>query len=246
MDEKINDVLGFLGLNKNEIEVYLCLVKRGSASPLDISKETKIHRSNVYDLLRNLMDKGFISESVKDGKKLFMALGPGKIEEYYSMKKKEIESALGQLKKFKPNFMNEEEVVLSRGVLSVRESLLELFHEKKDIHIYGFPDEFFEVVGFGFLEDFNKSRIVEGINLSVLSNGFKGVVLRRLNRKEFTHLRCLDDESESLVSMMICGEVVLIIVFEDIPTVIKIRSKEIAGMYLKYFKVLWENAREVV
>ena len=59
MDEKnIIETLESVGVHKTEILVYLELIKAGCASAHDISKRTKIHSSNVYDILEKLLKKG--------------------------------------------------------------------------------------------------------------------------------------------------------------------------------------------
>ncbi|MCK5630725.1 MAG: TrmB family transcriptional regulator, partial [Nanoarchaeota archaeon] len=47
-----------LGLNKTESNIYLQLIKKGSLTAIEISKETKIHRRTIYDNLNILINKG--------------------------------------------------------------------------------------------------------------------------------------------------------------------------------------------
>jgi len=39
------------GLTKNESRVYITLLRLGSATVVAITKESKVHRVNVYDVL---------------------------------------------------------------------------------------------------------------------------------------------------------------------------------------------------
>jgi len=53
-----------LGLNDNEREVYLAVLKAGKASPARIAKETSINRTTVYSVSRKLMSLGLIGEDL--------------------------------------------------------------------------------------------------------------------------------------------------------------------------------------
>lgn len=53
-----------LGLNDNEREVYLALLKAGKASPARISKETGINRTTVYSISKKLASLGLVGEDL--------------------------------------------------------------------------------------------------------------------------------------------------------------------------------------
>lgn len=55
---------GRLGLNDNEREVYLAVLKAGKASPARIAKETAINRTTVYSVSRKLISLGLIGEDL--------------------------------------------------------------------------------------------------------------------------------------------------------------------------------------
>ena len=52
------------GFTKNESKIYEYLSKKGPEKALVISKKTKIPRTEIYHLLRNLRDKGAIEQSI--------------------------------------------------------------------------------------------------------------------------------------------------------------------------------------
>ena len=91
MNENILNLLKDIGLTQREAEVYIALLKMGKSSVLDISKNVKIHRTNIYDNLENLyanlgvdynvgdLDLGFTSGiSSQDKKKLIANIGLNK------------------------------------------------------------------------------------------------------------------------------------------------------------------------
>ena len=73
--------LELIGLGKNESKTYIALVKLGSASASQISKQAEVHRVNIYDTLEKLQKKGLIASTIKSNKKYFEATHPKIIED---------------------------------------------------------------------------------------------------------------------------------------------------------------------
>lgn len=79
----MEEVLKSLGLSKNESEIYSFLIRSGENSAGQIIEKTKIHRRNVYDTLSRLVDKGFVSQVTKSGKKFYESTSPDYIVSLY-------------------------------------------------------------------------------------------------------------------------------------------------------------------
>ncbi len=58
LSQDVERLLGELGLSANEVRVYLLLAKSGPLRAMEISKNLKIHKVEVYRFLRNLENKG--------------------------------------------------------------------------------------------------------------------------------------------------------------------------------------------
>ena len=65
----IKGTLKNLGLTNNEVEVYLTLLNKGELSVNEIGMKSGLHRQVCYDALDRLLEKGFVSYILKDGKK---------------------------------------------------------------------------------------------------------------------------------------------------------------------------------
>ncbi len=75
MDENLLSMLKRLGLSQYEALAYLTLLRKGALSSMEIVREAGIPQPRIYDVLRNLEDKGLISSS--DGKpRLYTAEDP--------------------------------------------------------------------------------------------------------------------------------------------------------------------------
>lgn len=68
--------LRFLGLQPEEIKIYLNLLQFGTSSVAQVSRLTKIGRVNCYHHIEKLLNKGLISQSQKSKIKAFTAENP--------------------------------------------------------------------------------------------------------------------------------------------------------------------------
>ncbi len=64
------------GLTQNEARVYIYLLQNGEASPSQIAKGTGIQRTNSYNVLRTLKEKGLIEAGEKRKKEVFFPINP--------------------------------------------------------------------------------------------------------------------------------------------------------------------------
>ena len=85
------------GLTDREIEVYLGLLKLGTASVQDISRKSNVYRTYAYEILNSLKEKGLVSYVIKSGKKYFEVAQPGKLINILKDKEVKIRSILPNL-----------------------------------------------------------------------------------------------------------------------------------------------------
>ncbi len=85
----INTTLEKIGLNEKEIKLYLTLLKYGKMKPTALAATTKISRPLVYNLAKNLLSKGFISEDISGKITHFTPLPPKSLEKLIDEAKRE-------------------------------------------------------------------------------------------------------------------------------------------------------------
>lgn len=68
--ENILQQLKKLGFNEYEAKSYVSLVKQGTVTAYQVSKDSGIPRARIYDVLSSLVEKGIVlKEEIKDGTK---------------------------------------------------------------------------------------------------------------------------------------------------------------------------------
>ena len=99
MHNNLEKSLEFLGLKKEEIQIYLCCLEFWNLATSSISRITKIGRVNCYHYIEKLLIKWFLLSSKKNGTKIFSAEAP----EIFLNKEKE---RLNIVKDILPNLLS--------------------------------------------------------------------------------------------------------------------------------------------
>ena len=84
---KIESKLYTLGLNENEVKLYLMLLKVGEATGYQLAKQTKLTQPSVLFVLDKLRTKGLVLKSPRDNKHIYVAKDP---RDFLEQKKKEV------------------------------------------------------------------------------------------------------------------------------------------------------------
>ena len=116
-----------IGLNKNEVKIYLTLLKLGSAQAGKISKEAQINRTTTYDGLERLIEKGLVTYIIEANKKVFRPVSPQIILDQLKEKQKIVEETLPELNKlFKESKEKEESNIYKgrKGIKSILNDIL--------------------------------------------------------------------------------------------------------------------------
>jgi len=239
MEEKIKEFLNSIGLGKNEAKIYLALLRKEASSVLEISKITKIHRSNIYDSLNNLINHGLVYEINSEGRKLFYARPLKSLLDY--VKHKEIE-----LKEIINNFevanLIDRKVGISKGKFALKQALMSLLEPGKPIVVYGIPKFAIETIG-PILKEFHKERIKRKIPMRHIYNQNAQERIKQLNKMKYTEAKHLSEKYDSLVSTNLAGDKVILIIWDKELSVIEIIDKNIAESYKNYAEILWSKAR---
>lgn len=90
----LNHYLQQLGFTDNEIAVYLCIQEGGKLSPVDISRITKINRTTVYSVAKELVKKAVIIEDLGGNSLYYSALSPDELRSLYRAQESELKAKI--------------------------------------------------------------------------------------------------------------------------------------------------------
>lgn len=79
----LEQLLKQLGFGEKEISIYLCILEHGKLSAATVARLTKINRTTVYSVAKELISKGVITEDIGGVNRYYAALPIDEIREVY-------------------------------------------------------------------------------------------------------------------------------------------------------------------
>lgn len=236
------EILEEIGLTKNEVKVYICLIELGSASATQLLQKSGLHRAVVYDLLERLIEKGLASFVIKGKKKYFEATNPKRlleIERQREVKLKEILPQLVGLSKFKSKL----EVKIYKGTEGLKTVFEDLIgSHAKEWLVIGSSGSTIKILPY-YLQHFQKRRAKLGIITKALMINNDGGRRRgeELKRLKYTEVKYLPKNITSPTVIQIYDDkTVLHSNSSETPFVIVIDNLDITNSFKEYFQTLWK------
>ena len=242
---EIEETLKEIGLIEEEIKVYLILLKFGSSLASKVSKETKINRSHVYQLLERLITKGFVSYVIKENRKYFSAVNPEKIIEIIKEKEQKLKDILPNLLSL-ACFENEKPMVeIFEGKEGIKTILNDILKTKEEWLAFGSSGKGQEVLSF-YAEHWEKEREKLKISLrGILDSSESGLKRgKEIAKRKYTKIRHAKDKYSNPSSTWIYGDKLAFVIWsKEHSFAIRMISKEIANNFKKHFEILWKNVK---
>ncbi|MDO8740539.1 MAG: helix-turn-helix domain-containing protein [Candidatus Woesearchaeota archaeon] len=194
----MEEIFKELGLSDKEIKAYLKLLELGQATTQRLSEVTAINRITLYDILRYLIEKGFVGYTIIDKVKYFYATPPRNVLNMLKEKERKFVSILPELESKmeiigkRPTFQLFEG---KEGINTVNEDVL---REKNEILAYGSSQIINKIIKYQAI-DFMKKRIKNKIKWKGISDsGFKEhIFFEKPEYKKITVLK-VDDSFKNI------------------------------------------------
>lgn len=241
------EILKNLGLIENEIKVFLLLVKRGSSLASDIAKESGLHRTHTYDILKSLISKSIVSYIIRENRKYFQAINPEQLESLFEDKEDEFRKSQEKLKflikelkeissVYKPSLL----VSVYEGQKGFKALLEDIIRRKQDYLIIGYNPRAEESLKY-FLPGFYQRRIKAKIHRkAIVDPTFRGGTW--IEKQKLQEIRFL--KYEFPMGIIIYGNrVVMTIIQETGQVAIVIENQRISDNFKKLFKDIWKLAK---
>lgn len=234
--ENVEKALKEVGLTKNEIKVYLALLRLGSTKVGKISKEAETNRSYTYDALKKLLEKGLASYAIMGKTKHFRPVSPRRIISLLQEREEDIEELMPQLEGLYNQKESDSNIRLYRGLKGVQTVLLNIIGEGKSNDVFGSEWTIKEKMP-AFAKYFVKELERKKIKIRHIVR--HGVAV---DKSRTTEVRFAPEITKSPVVTNIYGNKIAIIIWSKIPEAVIIHNKEAAESYKNYFEILWKAA----
>jgi sugar-specific transcriptional regulator TrmB len=247
MKEIDTDILEDLGLSKSEIRVYISLLELGETSSGPIIQKSGLQNSVVYNAISHLTEKGLVSFVLKGKVKRFQAADPNNLVYFLDAKKKRLLEILPMLSKKKEEYKHEAKLFLGwKGVYSAFNSIIETL--PKNSEYLGFAagaEEQFSIQTKTFFEVFNRKRDEMNYAVKLIANesARKSIesykYAKGQKKPEYRYV-----DGFALNGVIILGDRVLQVAFEQEPIAVIISSSAMANSFRHVFWSYWKVARK--
>jgi len=235
---EIKKILQNFGLTENETEVYLILLRLGSATASDILEKISIHRINLYDILERLQEKGFVSFVILGKRKAYEAVGPEIFLEIEKEKEQQLKAIMPELISNRQLNKIPQDATIFKDKKGIKNILDEIAQSKKFDYFasgwgfYQYFPEYADIWAGKIKKSKTKARCL-------ISNKFRSKkVIEKVNYKY------LPNEFNFPSTTIIWNDKVFIIMWNEQPMGILIRSQAVKDSYKQFFEMLWKTAKK--
>lgn len=130
-------ILQKIGLPRNEAKIYETLLREGELTVGIIANKSKVHRRNVYDSLRKLIEKELVFEIPHQNEMSYRAADPEKLMEIVNEKESVITALMPNLEKIYNNTPRNQDVCIYRGTEARKNEMNDILRFGGDIYFIG-------------------------------------------------------------------------------------------------------------
>jgi len=243
-------VLKELGLNDNEIQIYLLLIQKGPLTASTIAELTKLHRTHVYDLLESLTNKAVVAYIIKENKKYFQPVEPKKLDVLLERKQEQLNEDTEKLRKLISDLSSISTTLPKKLIASVYQGkqgfqsqlndILKTLEKNEEYLVLGFTQKSDDTLKY-FLPGFSKRRIKAKIRRrAIMDLDLRDTPTAKQPLQEVKFLP--KDLSIPMGIIIYANKVILVIIEEDYISIV-IENQKISDNFRNYFELIWKTAK---
>lgn len=243
MKDHIQTWLEETGLDPQRATLYRSALSLGETTAKDLASATGLQRTAVYDNLRVLEQRGYVT-SVRHGRRMvFIPLHPKELYRKFARQKQQLRDLLPDFLALYANKTRQPFVQLFEGPLGARAIFEDILLNANDDYVYLWPPQLtLATVDRSFLEDWVRRRVAKGIHARALHVKAHEVVNDPLFTDEAKYLRqvrYLPGHIELRAAIYVYGQNIGVIATKKESTSFIIHSADLAFDVRQVFDFLW-------
>lgn len=250
----INQELAQLGLSDKEIALYLMVLQKGSLDVPEASRLTKIKRTTVYSVAKELEAKGLLVLDLGSRPNKITARPPQDLNNLVELRKKDFENSQNLVDKVVPELLSLSkdtsfsvprikfipEVDLN-NYLYDQTSKWDESLDKSDKTWWGFQDPDFVTEYGGWIKWYWDRPVSEKYTTKIITNT-REKKLKWTSRRQVIHW---DSNVEFTAATWVIGNYIVIIYTDRPHYLIEIHDKIMADNFRELFKGIWKNQKQL-
>lgn len=237
--------LELLGLNRPEIDIYICLLKLGKASVGELAKKSKIKRTSIYDILNRLSLKGLINSALETGGQRYHPKNPKNLIEIIDEQEESLNKMLPRLVWISSNPKIKTKIKYFNTPETVNVTYEDTLKLKGD-HLFMITPEFKnQNVDLGYLKKYIAKRVSKKIQISeIYQSDNKSPVSADNNKKALRSLKIVSNKYPIKAKVSIYGKNKVSFTSYLDETGVQIIDKNIYNTFESIFKTIWKSLPE--
>lgn len=239
------EILGQLGLNNKEVDIYLATLEQGLAPATTIAKTAGIQRTHFYDLAEKLLRLGLLKQVIKDRRRCFAALQPDKLISIYERRLELLKKAIPELESLHSSSGQKPRIYYYEGRDGIEQINRDTLLHKGEIVGFTTPrfltkhdEELSRLYIKKRINLKNKVRVIGEVSPEIQS-------LRQRDKQELRETRMLPkDYFHSNIEIGIYGNKVFVIDYKQEFGFI-VESEEISRTMKMIFELIWGSGKIV-
>jgi predicted transcriptional regulator len=236
-----------LGLSPNEAKIYDTLITYGGSGVSTIALRAKVHRSNAYDALRRLIEKGLVHEVLGGRETVYEPVDPVKFKELLAEKMQKFDDALPQMARHFLTHRTAERVSVYRGIEGVKNYMRLALETGEDIYTLGGKCALLDPRLQSFTNQFSKEMRKRNMRkLSLFDAAVRDQCPVDVLRTVATEWKFLPQEHGTRSAIDVFGGYVVTFTGMEVKklgndmTIFVLASQDLAEDFHAWWKVMWD------
>lgn len=259
----MNTILNRIGLTKNEVDVYLILLKHTQQTAAEIARLLNMDKSSCYRAVDALVAKGLLIATPKKRGTTHVAVSPEVLKEIYNQKLSEFKQQESELDRFVAKLLKQDEskrstfIKVETGIEAIRNGMdqnLEAAKKStkmiKEFYRLSFP-YFQDKDHIKWVNEFLKRRLAAGVSIRQIVD-FAGVntfaPIMKTDKKLLKEIHLMPSELKGLYGVRMSGDITHIISFDKQQNYIDITIKDtyVTLLMNSLFDFMWERSEKYI
>lgn len=245
---KPQQVLEQVGLTGKEADLYLSALRLGPATVLSLAKSAKIHRTVVYKMLADLIDRSIFTTTIAGKRKLYVAVEPKQLLAHLKEREQLLRSHLPELAALANIGTKKPKILYFEG----KEQIKELFRtglaaHSKEMFSF-FPSKYMaQIFGKREMEEIIAERIKRKIFVKTLrsTQGEEDFAGSDLTDAAFRETRYIPDARVFEMGIVIFDNTVNLFSPASENFGLQIESEAYSKLMKYLFESLWQQSRAI-
>lgn len=248
--DSINETLTLLGLTDKEIQIYLACLELGSATVQELANRSGLKRTNIYNYLEDLKQKGLITEIQYKHKALLIAENPQMLKQRAEKRMTEAKSCVQKIDEAIPELLGifslpgeKPKVKYYQGIEGIKKIYDDTLVAGEPIYAFTDYEKMFDVMTPEYMIKYAENRATKRISFYTLAQpghwAKKMVALNKEHKREMKLLENAQLETE----INIYGNKVALLSFRRPYTGVIIEDRAISQSIKSIWKVLWDKLK---